>query len=76
MSVVFASNAFVITNDCGACQGIPRTPGYTERCDYLNGLIMFLLGTMTGGLVGVFFMCLFIAGGNAAKEDEMDAPPK
>jgi hypothetical protein len=27
MSVVFTSNAFVITNDGGACQGEPRTPG-------------------------------------------------
>ncbi|MDD4494783.1 MAG: hypothetical protein PHV32_10660 [Eubacteriales bacterium] len=42
----------------------------------MNGLIMFMLGMMCGGLFGILFMCLFISGGNAAKEDERNAPPE
>jgi hypothetical protein len=41
----------------------------------LNGLIIFLLGAMCGGVFGIFFMFLFIAGGNVARRDD-DAPPE
>ncbi|MDD4492896.1 MAG: DUF3789 domain-containing protein [Eubacteriales bacterium] len=41
----------------------------------MNGLIIFLLGAMYGGVFGIFFMCLFIAGGNDERRDD-DAPPE